>query len=158
MSRRLLAVCALAGVVLLIYFNALSAYFFEDDFQWLVTRWSFHPSDLLDLSGRTHFYRPIIELASGSPRRLFWRIPRAFHASIVLHAPTASGAARVELVGPRCVITALRSSSSPRMWPWRGQGATDRRHVLRMLGICLLQPPRTTSLAAAVGCGVRWRF
>jgi hypothetical protein len=86
MLRRLAASLVLIGAVALIYREAVSAYFFEDDFQWLVTRWSFRPSDLLDLASRSHFYRPVIEL-------YFWigsavtASPAAFHvSSIALHA------------------------------------------------------------------------
>ena len=76
----------LAGAVFLIYWQAIFAYYLDDDFQWLVTRWAFTPSNLLDISGQSHFYRPIIELYFwiGSP--LFGGSPVAFHlASIVLH-------------------------------------------------------------------------
>ena len=76
----------LAGAVFFIYWNAIFAYYLDDDFQWLVTRWAFTPSNLLDISGQSHFYRPIIELYFwiGSP--LFGGSPVAFHlASIVLH-------------------------------------------------------------------------
>jgi hypothetical protein len=51
-----------------------------------VSRWAFHPSQLLDISGQSHFFRPIIELYFwiGSP--LFGGSPVAFHlASIALH-------------------------------------------------------------------------
>jgi hypothetical protein len=51
-----------------------------------VTRWVFQPSNLLDISGQSHFYRPVIELYFwiGSP--LFGGSPVAFHlASILLH-------------------------------------------------------------------------
>ena len=71
----------LAGAVLLIYWQGVFAYFLDDDFQWLVTRWSFHPADLLDLGGRSHFYRPIVEL-------YFWIGVRVFDGSpVVLHIP-----------------------------------------------------------------------
>lgn len=85
MSRAALGLL-LAGAVFLIYWNAIFAYYLDDDFQWLVTRWAFHPSNLLDISGQSHFYRPVIELYFwiGSP--LFGGSPVAFHlASIVLH-------------------------------------------------------------------------
>ena len=81
MARRLLAALVLAGAVLVIYWAAIPAYFLDDDFQWLVTRWSFHPSDLLDLGGRSHFYRPVVEL-------YFWVGVRVFDGSpVVLHIP-----------------------------------------------------------------------
>ncbi len=87
MSRRVLAVLALVGAVAVIYRNAVDAFFFEDDFQWLVSRWQFRPSHLLDLEGRSHFYRPVIELYFWVGSAIFDGSPRAFHlASIALHA------------------------------------------------------------------------
>lgn len=81
MARRLVAALALVGAVLVIYRHAVGAYFFDDDFQWLVTRWAFHPSDLLDVTSRSHFYRPIVEL-------YFWIGVRFFDGSpVVLHVP-----------------------------------------------------------------------
>jgi hypothetical protein len=85
-SRRAALALLLAAAVFAIYWQAIFAYYLDDDFQWLVTRWSFHPSMLLDISGQSHFYRPVIELYFwiGSP--LFGGSPIAFHiASIVLH-------------------------------------------------------------------------
>ena len=73
-------------MVFFIYWNAISAYYLDDDFQWLVTRWVFHPSNLLDISGQSHFYRPVIELYFWIASPLFGGSPVAFHlASIVLH-------------------------------------------------------------------------
>ncbi len=85
--RRALAVLAIVGAVAVIYGEAVPSYFFDDDFQWLVTRWTFHPSDLLHLSDKSHFYRPVIELYFWIASPLFDGSPRAFHvANIVLHA------------------------------------------------------------------------
>jgi hypothetical protein len=87
MRQRLAAAAILAGVVALIYRPAVSAFFFEDDFQWLVSRWAFEPAQLLSLEGRTHFYRPVIELYFWVGAAVFGRSPAAFHvASIALHA------------------------------------------------------------------------
>ena len=81
-SRRAVLTAITVSAVGVIYFPALSAGFFEDDFQWLVSRWGFHPADLLDLSQRSHFYRPMIEL-------YFWVGVRFFDGSaFVLHAST----------------------------------------------------------------------
>lgn len=83
---RAAAALLLVGAVFLIYWQAIFSYWLDDDFQWLVTRWTFHPSMLVDISGQSHFYRPIIELYFwiGSP--LFGGSPVAFHlASILLH-------------------------------------------------------------------------
>jgi hypothetical protein len=87
MRRRLLAIGLPAAAIALIYRPAAGAYFFEDDFQWLVTRWTFEPSHLLDLANRGHFYRPVIELYFWIASPLFDGSPRAFHlASVALHA------------------------------------------------------------------------
>jgi hypothetical protein len=86
MPRRAAAALLLVGAVLFIYWNALSAYYLDDDFQWLVTRWVFQPSNLLDISGQSHFYRPVIELYFWIASPLFGGSPVAFHlASILLH-------------------------------------------------------------------------
>jgi 4-amino-4-deoxy-L-arabinose transferase-like glycosyltransferase len=82
LPRRAVLTAITVTAVGLIYYPALSAGFFEDDFQWLVSRWGFHPADLLDLSQRSHFYRPMIEL-------YFWAGVRLFDGSaLVLHAST----------------------------------------------------------------------
>jgi hypothetical protein len=85
LSRAALALL-LAGAVFVIYWQAVFAYYLDDDFQWLVTRWAFQPSHLFDISSQSHFFRPVIELYFwiGSP--LFGGSPVAFHlVSILLH-------------------------------------------------------------------------
>jgi hypothetical protein len=73
--------------VAIVYHNALAAYFFDDDFQWLVTSWSFHPRQLIAFSSMSHFYRPVIDLYFAAMTPLFDRSPVLFHAaSIALHA------------------------------------------------------------------------
>lgn len=72
------------------YRPAVSAYFFDDDFQWLVGTWAFSPWQLVDVAHLRHFYRPVIDLyfAIGTP--LFRGSPAAFHiANIALHAVNA---------------------------------------------------------------------
>ena len=83
MLRRLWVPAALAVVVLAIYRTALSAFFYDDDFQWLVTRWAFHPRHLLNLDGYSHFYRPGVELYFWAGSWLFNGSPRAFHAASI---------------------------------------------------------------------------
>ncbi len=90
MLRRAAAALVLVGAVLFIYRAAIPAYFFEDDFQWLVSRWSFRPADLFDLSNRSHFYRPVIELYFWIASPFFGGSAVAFHlASIALHVLNA---------------------------------------------------------------------
>src|SRR5258708_2905061 len=72
-----------AGVV---YRAAVSAYFFDDDFQWLVGTWTFQPAHLLDVGHLSHFYRPVIDLYFATATPLFGGSPRLFHlANIALH-------------------------------------------------------------------------
>jgi hypothetical protein len=74
----------------IVYHNALSASFFDDDFQWLVGSWSFHPSQLVAFGTLSHFYRPVIDLYFAAATPLFHGSPVLFHlASIVLHAANA---------------------------------------------------------------------
>jgi hypothetical protein len=72
--------------VVIVYHNALSAYFFDDDFQWLVTSWSFHPGQLVDVAAMSHFYRPVIDVYFAVLTPLLRGSPVLFHAaSIALH-------------------------------------------------------------------------
>src|SRR6187549_565960 len=69
------------------YRPALSAYFFDDDFQWLVGTWAFTPWQLFDIAHLQHFYRPVIDLYFAIATPLFRGSPTAFHvANITLHA------------------------------------------------------------------------
>jgi hypothetical protein len=84
--RDLVARAALALAVVIVYHNALSASFFDDDYQWLVGSWSFHPAQLVAFSGMTHFYRPVIDVYFAVMTPLVRGSPILFHeASIVLH-------------------------------------------------------------------------
>jgi len=72
--------------VVIVYHNAMWAAFFDDDYQWLVGSWSFHPAQLVAFSGMTHFYRPVIEVYFAVMTPLLRGSPILFHeASIVLH-------------------------------------------------------------------------
>jgi hypothetical protein len=80
----------LVAAAFLVYWAALDAYFFEDDFQWLVSRWTFHPSHLIAISGQSHFYRPVVELYFWIASPLFDGSPRLFHlANVLLHIANA---------------------------------------------------------------------
>ena len=79
----------LVVAVVIVYHNALSAYFFDDDFQWLVTSWAFHPGQLVAFGSMSHFYRPVIDIYFGAMTPLLGGSPVLFHgASIVLHIGT----------------------------------------------------------------------
>ncbi len=89
MKRNLVAILAIVAAVFIVYRDVHSAYFFEDDFQWLAGTLTYDPSSLLDVFGlgRRHFYRPVIELYFWTATPLFGGSPRLFHlASVVLHA------------------------------------------------------------------------
>jgi hypothetical protein len=82
---------ALVLAVVIVYHKALSAAFFDDDFQWLVGSWSFTPARLVAFGSLTHFYRPVVELYFASMTPLLGGSPALFHAtSIVLHAATVA--------------------------------------------------------------------
>ena len=78
---------SLAAIVI-VYFRAIFAFFFEDDFNWLATTaWAFHPSRIFDLGAYNHFYRPVIELYFWAATPLFGGSPVLFHLfNIALHA------------------------------------------------------------------------
>ena len=80
---------ALVAASVIVYHNALSASFFDDDFQWLVGSWSFQPAQLVAFGSRTHFYRPVVDLYFAVMTPLLGGSPMLFHAaSIALHAAT----------------------------------------------------------------------
>ena len=88
--QRLAACAAIASVPLLLYWPAGSAWFFEDDLQWLAGTLTFEPATLLDLSAHEHFYRPVISLYFWAATPLFGGSPALFHwANTVLHAVNA---------------------------------------------------------------------
>jgi Dolichyl-phosphate-mannose-protein mannosyltransferase len=85
--RDLSARVALVLAAVIVYHNALWASFFDDDYQWLVGSWSFHPANLVAFSSMTHFYRPVIDVYFAVMAPLVRGSPVLFHeASIVLHA------------------------------------------------------------------------
>jgi hypothetical protein len=87
MTRNLLTVAGIAVAVAVVYHRVLGAYFFEDDFQWLAGTLTYDPAGLLSLSGRTHFYRPVIELYFWVATPLFGGSAALFHlANLLLHA------------------------------------------------------------------------
>jgi len=85
--RDLAARAALVVAVVIVYHNALWASFFDDDYQWLVGSWSFHPAQVVAFSSMTHFYRPVIDVYFAVMTPLLRGSPILFHeANIVLHA------------------------------------------------------------------------
>ena len=65
------------------YFRALSAFFFEDDFQLLVGSWNFDPANLLHLKAR---FKPVFEIYFWLGSAVFGRSTAGFHAaSLAVH-------------------------------------------------------------------------
>lgn len=84
---RTAACVAIAVAAAALYWPAGSAWFFEDDLQWLAGTLTFHPSSLFVFSAHEHFYRPVIALYFWAATPLFGGSPVLFHwANIVLHA------------------------------------------------------------------------
>jgi hypothetical protein len=84
--RTLGAAAAIVAAGVFVYRDAMDAYFFDDDFQWLVGSWSFDAWKLLEVARRSHFLRPVIEFYFGVATPLFGGSPILFHgASIALH-------------------------------------------------------------------------
>jgi hypothetical protein len=87
MNRKILAILVILAGVAVVYRQAMSGYFFEDDFQWLAGTLTYDPGSVLSLAGRTHFYRPVIELYFWTATALFGGSAALFHfANVVLHA------------------------------------------------------------------------
>ena len=85
--RQGLAAAALVGIALALYLPATSAWFFQDDLQWLAGTLTFEPRSLLDLNAHQHFYRPVISMYFWAATPLFGGSPVLFHwANNLLHA------------------------------------------------------------------------
>ena len=85
--RQNAAYATIVVVALAVYFPATSAWFYEDDLQWLAGTLTFTPADLLNLSAQRHFFRPVISLYFWAAAPLFDGSPVLFHwANSALHA------------------------------------------------------------------------
>jgi hypothetical protein len=86
-THRVISSAIIVAAAVFVYRAAVSAYFFDDDFQWLVGTWTFHPTHLLDFAHLTHFYRPVIDLYFAIATPLFGGSPTLFHlVNVGLHA------------------------------------------------------------------------
>ena len=86
-ATRLAMGAAIVAATAVVYWRAVFAYFYEDDFQWLASRLVFHPAELLRFGSYSHFYRPVIELYFWMAAPLFAGSPLLFHlANVALHA------------------------------------------------------------------------
>ena len=66
---------AIVAAVAVVYRHAPGAYFFEDDFPWFVSMWTYRPASILQPGTHSHFYRPVIEL-------YFWLTIPLFNGSL----------------------------------------------------------------------------
>ncbi len=84
------AVLAVAAAIAFVYWRAVGAYFFEDDFAWLMSTFAFQPANIFNLGSYNHFYRPVIELYFWAAAPLLDGSPALFHAAnIAFHAVNA---------------------------------------------------------------------
>jgi hypothetical protein len=73
------------------YAPALDSYLITDDVQWLAAAMDFSPGHLVQMSGRMHFYRPVVELYFAAMYALSGCDPGALHAaSVSLHVLNAA--------------------------------------------------------------------
>ena len=88
--RRAAGVLAVAGAIVFVYWRAVGAYFFEDDFAWLMSTFAFRPANIFNLGSYNHFYRPVIELYFWAAAPLAGGSPALFHAAnVAFHAVNA---------------------------------------------------------------------
>src|SRR5882672_5907535 len=116
LSRVMVALLVLVSIA--VYYPALSAAFFDDDYQWLVGSWSFHPGQLVAFGSMSHFYRPVIDVYFGTLTPLFGGSPVLFHAaSILIHVATVlvvfALASRIGNDRPFGFVTALVFAVQP---------------------------------------------
>ena len=81
---------AAAGLVVWVYWPAFSSYLIDDDFQWIDGAMQLGASRALIVTGRTHFYRPVVEFYFGAMYTLFGCSALALHvASVCIHIVNA---------------------------------------------------------------------
>jgi len=86
-TSRLAASLVLIAAAVFVYHAAATAYFFDDDFQWLAGTLTFTPARLVDVGHMGHFYRPVVDLFFATGARLFGGSPVVFHLTLIaLHA------------------------------------------------------------------------
>jgi hypothetical protein len=88
--KRIAPALAVMAAIVAVYWKAAGAYFYEDDFQWLMSTFTFQPWHIFDIGAYRHFYRPVIELYFWAATPLFGGSPALFHtANIAVHAVNA---------------------------------------------------------------------
>ena len=85
-----IAFMAAASTAAWTYWPAFSSYLIDDDFQWIDGAMQLGASRAFVVSGRTHFYRPILELYFSLMYAVFACSARALHvASVCIHIANA---------------------------------------------------------------------
>jgi hypothetical protein len=70
-----------------VYRPTLDAYLLNDDFQWLVNARRFTPGQLVEISPRQHFFRPVVETYFFVVTSVFGQEPRTLRVlNVVLHS------------------------------------------------------------------------
>jgi len=87
---RLAAAALLVGLAIFIYSRSSTAFFFNDDYNWLDQSWHVSVRNFFDLSRYAHFYRPVIELYFEWGLKHFKCDPVPFHwTSVGIHVMTS---------------------------------------------------------------------
>jgi hypothetical protein len=80
------AAAVITAAAVIVYRATLSAYFLDDDFQWFVTKSTFHLREVFWPIGLSRFFRPVIEMYFSVATPLFGHSTFLFHgANLVLH-------------------------------------------------------------------------
>ena len=88
--RKALAAVPIVLAVVVVYARTASYGLFSDDFNWLVDAQLFDASTLFDLSYRTHFFRPVVQVYFPAALTVCGRSAECYHwLNIALHAGTS---------------------------------------------------------------------
>ena len=87
--RKVLAAVPIIFAALAVYAGTADFGLFSDDFNWLVGAQLFDPGSLFDLSYRTHFFRPVVEVYFPAALTICGKSAECYHwLNIALHAGT----------------------------------------------------------------------
>jgi hypothetical protein len=88
--RKTLAGVSIVLAVLVVYARTVGYGLFSDDFNWLVDAQVFDAGGLFDLSNRTHFFRPVVQVYFPLALGVCGRSAECYHwLNIALHAGTS---------------------------------------------------------------------
>ena len=87
---RVVAALAIGAATLLVYAGTTGYGLFADDFNWLAGARSFDAASLVNVGGRAHFYRPVIELYFPAVLSVCGQAASCYHwFSVALHVVTS---------------------------------------------------------------------